>query len=177
MNVSIDLGNIWDMLSAVGTVGAVVLSMWLIRKESKTDISILIGFDYITHEISSGITGSSMDRMIKINAYNSEKKATGVSFIGFGVGIKKQSFLKRVFNKNNLEFSTYISTIDKLFENPEMELIEPGKMTKEYLMECQYLYDVGSSYAESNGDLLVTAEVQDFNGKRYYGKIIMGNPS
>lgn len=177
MNVSIDLGNIWDMLSAIGTVGAVVLSMWLIRKKSKTDISILIGFDYITHEMSNCISGSSMDKMLKINAYNSGRTATGVSFVGFGVGTKKKSFLKRIFNRNYTEFLTYKSTIDKLFENPEMELIEPGKMTKEYLMECKYLYDVGSSYAESNGDLLLTAEFQDFNGKKYYGKIILGSPS
>lgn len=29
MEISIDLGNIWEMLSAVGTLGAVIISLWL----------------------------------------------------------------------------------------------------------------------------------------------------
>lgn len=29
MEVSIDLGNIWEMLSAIGTLGAVIISLWL----------------------------------------------------------------------------------------------------------------------------------------------------
>lgn len=32
MNIIIDLGNIWEMLSAIGTIGAVVLSLWLSRR-------------------------------------------------------------------------------------------------------------------------------------------------
>lgn len=35
MNFSIDLGNLWEMLSALGTVGVVVISLWLARRTEK----------------------------------------------------------------------------------------------------------------------------------------------
>lgn len=35
IDISIDLGNVWEMLSAVGTIGAVVVSLWLAKRESK----------------------------------------------------------------------------------------------------------------------------------------------
>lgn len=29
MEIAIDLGNLWEMLSAIGTLGAVIISLWL----------------------------------------------------------------------------------------------------------------------------------------------------
>lgn len=29
LNITINLGNIWDALSAIGTVGAVIISLWI----------------------------------------------------------------------------------------------------------------------------------------------------
>ncbi|RSI41593.1 hypothetical protein [Streptococcus sanguinis] len=49
MKVIIDLGNIWEALSAIGTIGAVVVSLYLLRRDSinkvrvSTQAALLIG--------------------------------------------------------------------------------------------------------------------------------------
>ena len=40
MNVNIDLGNIWDAFSALGTVGAVVLSLLFAYVKKKKTIKV-----------------------------------------------------------------------------------------------------------------------------------------
>ncbi|EMC52195.1 hypothetical protein LGX01_04220 [Streptococcus mutans] len=40
MKVIIDLGNIWEALSAIGTIGAVVVSLYLSRKDSINKIRV-----------------------------------------------------------------------------------------------------------------------------------------
>lgn len=40
MNINIDFGNIWEALSAIGTIGAVALSLWLATREGKVDFSV-----------------------------------------------------------------------------------------------------------------------------------------
>lgn len=40
MNIIIDLGNVWDALSALGTIGAVGLSLWLATRDEKVDFSV-----------------------------------------------------------------------------------------------------------------------------------------
>ena len=36
MSISIDFGNFWDALSGIGTVAAVLFSLWLVRQENKS---------------------------------------------------------------------------------------------------------------------------------------------
>lgn len=40
MEVIIDLGNIWESLSAIGTIGAVVVSLYLSRKDSINKVRV-----------------------------------------------------------------------------------------------------------------------------------------
>ncbi|MGN8066463.1 hypothetical protein ACTCUF_07995 [Lactococcus lactis] len=42
MNINIDLGNIWEALSAVGTIGAVIVSLWLARKDGKKKFQVVL---------------------------------------------------------------------------------------------------------------------------------------
>ena len=42
---TINLGNIWDMLSAIGTIAAVVVSLYLAHKESGKHLKIIGGYD------------------------------------------------------------------------------------------------------------------------------------
>lgn len=43
--VTINLGNIWDMLSAIGTIAAVVVSLYLAHKESGKHLKVTGGYD------------------------------------------------------------------------------------------------------------------------------------
>lgn len=38
MSISIDFGNFWDALSGIGTVAAVIFSLWLVRQENRSKI-------------------------------------------------------------------------------------------------------------------------------------------
>jgi hypothetical protein len=40
LNVTIDFGNFWDMLSAIGTVFAVILSLWFSYKSNKPKLKM-----------------------------------------------------------------------------------------------------------------------------------------
>lgn len=43
--VTINLGNVWDMLSAIGTIGAVVVSLYLAHKDGDKHLKITGGYD------------------------------------------------------------------------------------------------------------------------------------
>lgn len=45
INVSIDFGNVWEILTAVGTVGAVIVSLYFSLKSNKKEISVIFGKD------------------------------------------------------------------------------------------------------------------------------------
>ncbi|VUX10764.1 Uncharacterised protein [Streptococcus constellatus] len=46
MQLILDLGNLWEMLSAIGTVGAVIISLWLARRTEKPSCYIYYCIDY-----------------------------------------------------------------------------------------------------------------------------------
>lgn len=43
INISIDFGNVWEILTAVGTVGAVIVSLYFSLKSNKKEISVILG--------------------------------------------------------------------------------------------------------------------------------------
>lgn len=46
INIDLDLGNLMEMLSAVGTIAAVIVSLWLARRESRIRVKFHVeGFD------------------------------------------------------------------------------------------------------------------------------------
>lgn len=51
LKVTIDFGNVWEVLSTIGTVAAVIVSLYLARRDAITKIKMtmertyLIGFD------------------------------------------------------------------------------------------------------------------------------------
>ena len=45
MTININLGNLWEMLSAIGTISAVVLSLFLAYKSSQRKININSSYD------------------------------------------------------------------------------------------------------------------------------------
>ncbi|NSR46070.1 hypothetical protein HRF80_10035, partial [Enterococcus faecalis] len=137
MNISIDLGNFWEMLSGLGTFGAVCLSMWIVRKESKVKIRLLLK-EELKKNKDNHSSFSNGDSLLKICAYNSGKTTVGIAFIGFGVGTKKKSFSIKNLMKNKKEIKTYIKYVDQIVDIPKLELIEPGRITEEYTIDKLY---------------------------------------
>lgn len=176
MDISIDLGNVWDMLSAVGTVGAVILSLWILRIENKKKINILIDSKIQTYE-KDGIISSNLDYIIQVRAYNFGKSTVGMLFIGFGVGVTKKNFFKRLFSNEDYKISTYVSTIDKILDSPTLEMIQPGQTSKKHQIQSKYIYDTSKKYIDSKGDLFVLSVFKDLDGKSHYGKIKIKNPT
>lgn len=177
MSINISLGNFWDMLSAIGTVGAVIFSLWLVRKDNKPVIRLMIGSRIKVNEEKRLITGSNLDRVIQVSAYNAGRVTVGISFIGFGVGIKKVPFLKRLRTRKKEEVTTHVKYLNQVLETPKLELIGPGKVTELHEIEWSYLYNTARKYSDIDGTLVVNAEFEDFNGRAYVQKIIMEKPS
>ncbi|MHC5375419.1 hypothetical protein ACYSNU_16745 [Enterococcus sp. LJL120] len=171
MKVNIELGNIWDMLGAFGTLGAVIVSLWLAKRETKTVIQIIGRLVFRTDKDEDGVVKSNLDRMIQVSAYNAGVQTIGISFLGFGVGLKKVSLFDRLIKRKREELTTHIEYMRDIFTSPELELLAPGKKTKVYEMEINYLYDVGKKYVEDDGTLLVYADFEDFRGKKYIKEI------
>ncbi|EMF0474890.1 hypothetical protein IBQ12_001235, partial [Enterococcus hirae] len=65
MNINIDLGNLWEMLSAVGTIGAVILSLVLALREKNRHITVLITTEqYSGHSYIITLCKSPMDAFL-----------------------------------------------------------------------------------------------------------------
>lgn len=45
MNVTIDLGSLWEMLSAIGTIGAVIVSLFLAFRASQPNLKVRVSLD------------------------------------------------------------------------------------------------------------------------------------
>lgn len=44
MKIVIDFGNIWEALSAIGTVGAVMVSLYLARRDTVNKVKVASSF-------------------------------------------------------------------------------------------------------------------------------------
>ena len=75
MDINIDFGNIWEALSAVGTIGAVVVSLWLARRDTKKKILV---------NLSSGIgMGIGSDLCLTLDAVNISDTHLEIEEVGF----------------------------------------------------------------------------------------------
>ncbi|WP_413487009.1 hypothetical protein [Carnobacterium maltaromaticum] len=45
ININIEFGNLWEVLTAIGTIGAVVVSLYFSLKSNKKEISVILGKD------------------------------------------------------------------------------------------------------------------------------------
>lgn len=45
VSIAIDLGNVWEMLSAIGTIGAVIVSLYLAFRESRSNLKVRVSID------------------------------------------------------------------------------------------------------------------------------------
>ncbi|MCC4119846.1 hypothetical protein [Lactococcus lactis] len=124
MNITIDFGNIWDALSAIGTIGAVIVSLWLATKEEKVNFSV---------ELSSALgirENNSVDETVYffVEAMNKSKFPLTVEEVGFSytkkskrLGLLDQRYLIEGSDTlptkvESLETAKYIFEQDKVIE-------------------------------------------------------------
>lgn len=77
MSLNVDLGNIWDMLSAIGTVGAVVISLVLSFREKRESIKVAI------------VSEPHNDKFYNISLSKNNTSAFQIEEIGFIKNYKK----------------------------------------------------------------------------------------
>lgn len=176
MSISIDFGNFWDALSGIGTVAAVIFSLWIVRRDSKVNIKLMIGSRLKIDEGNGLILGSDLDKIIHVQAYNAGTSTVGVSFIGFALGIKKKSFFESMITKNKKELTHRVGYLDNIMDSPKLELLGPGQATVHHEIEWKYLYGLGEKYIKEDGTLTAFAEFEDFTGKQYIQQIVLVKP-
>ncbi|MEQ7167271.1 hypothetical protein ABQD92_08605 [Enterococcus avium] len=157
-------GSLAEWMAAFGTIGAVWISLWLIFKENKTNISILVREVPLEKKVDDGIGGIDPSAtIIEVGAYNLGPKPVSISFLGFRVqGTKTE--------QNEGE---YIRTLDEIFDMPEMSFIQPGMMGNTYGSERNYLYSVGRKFIKEDHSLYLEAVFIDFEGKEHIGNIVL----
>lgn len=96
INIDLDLGNLWEMLSAVGTIAAVIVSLWLARRESRIRVKFHVeGFDQ-----PMNITTGSLEiftTIISFEFYNLSNYQISITSIRAIFLKKPASFLIRYF--------------------------------------------------------------------------------
>lgn len=102
INIDLDLGNLWEMLSAVGTIAAVIVSLWLARRESRIRVKFHVeGFD----EPMNITTGSrnNFTTIISFEFYNLSNYQISITSIR-AIFLKKPAiFLNRHFYPKTLK--------------------------------------------------------------------------
>lgn len=90
MTINIDLGNAWEMLSAIGTIGAVIISLYFSFRDQREKIRVNI------------ISDSWFDDHYVITLSKDHLSVFQINDIGYIYKFKKYS-LKSLWNDNYLE--------------------------------------------------------------------------
>ncbi|WKG34447.1 hypothetical protein [Lactococcus lactis] len=154
MNINIDFGNIWEALSAIGTIGAVALSLWLATREEKVDFSV---------SLSSGLgiryNNSTDDSpYLIINSLNKSKFPLTVEEVGFCID-KKDSKRLAVIDQRYLGEGS-----DKIPQK-----VEPLE-TARYVFDQDKIIELAKKTWGEN--IEIRAYVRDTTKKTHYSKKI-----
>ena len=154
MNIYIDFGNMWDALSAVGTIGAVALSLWLATRAEKVKFSVSL----------SGALGIQWDNNIDDSPYlfveplNKSKFPLTIEEVGFCHNKKDTKRLAVLDQRYLIEGSDTIS-----------KRVEPLETAK-YVFELDKIKELAKKTWGEN--IEIRAYVRDTTKKSHYSKKI-----
>ncbi|MGF2004093.1 hypothetical protein ACQUE4_09275 [Lactococcus lactis] len=153
MNIIIDLGNVWDALSALGTIGAVGLSLWLATRDGKVDFSVSLSS-------TLGILDNSIDNLpyLIIESLNKSKFPLTIEEVGFCID-KKDAKKLTVIDQSYL-----IEGSDKIPQK-----VEPLETAK-YIFEQDKVIKLAKKIWGEN--IEIRAYVRDTTKKTHYSKKI-----
>ncbi|MDT2872877.1 hypothetical protein P7H79_05775 [Lactococcus lactis] len=151
MNINIDFGNLWDALSAIGTIGAVIVSLWLASREQKIDFSV---------ELSSALgirDNDSVDESVYLYAevLNKSKFPLTVEEVGF-YNKKKSKRIVVLDQRYLVEGSDKIPT--------KVDTLETAK----YIFEQDKIVKLAKKTWGEN--VKIRAYVRDTTKKTHYSK-------
>ncbi|ARE11962.1 hypothetical protein UC317_1973 [Lactococcus lactis subsp. lactis] len=153
MNIIIDLGNVWDALSALGTIGAVGLSLWLATRDEKVDFSVSLSS-------ALGIRDNSIDNLpyLIIESLNKSKFPLTIEEVGFCIDKKDAKKLTVI------DHSYLIEGSDKIPQK-----VEPLETAK-YVFEQDKVIELAKKIWGEN--IEIRAYVRDTTKKTHYSKKI-----
>ncbi|MEE8882757.1 MAG: hypothetical protein SOI14_06400 [Lactococcus cremoris] len=153
MNIIIDLGNVWDALSALGTIGAVGLSLWLATRDEKVDFSVSLSS-------ALGIRDNSIDNLpyLIIESLNKSKFPLTIEEVGFCIDKKDAKKLTVI------DHSYLIEGSDKIPQK-----VEPLETAK-YVFEQDKVIELAKK--NWGGNIEIRAYVRDTTKKTHYSKKI-----
>lgn len=153
-------GSLAEWLSAIGTIGTVWVSLWIVFNEKK--VSVLIITDKTREKKKSGeITTIGRFKYVEAYAHNHGARPIAVLFMGFRpCGADKDEYIKR---------------LDNLLDNSEFEFIQPGMLGKKHYEDMDYLYEVGRKYIQKDKALYLEAVFIDINGKEHLKDIVISD--
>lgn len=149
--INIDLGNLWEMLSAIGTVGAVIISLFLVRADNKKDIKVKYSFAYLF-----STEKTSDDPSLAIELINNSKMKIKIK----EVGVIKKGHDKRLPFIRPSEGSSEIPVL--LDEQEDVSYYQPMYAIKQGIKDAGYKGRI-------------RAYAKDSTGKMYYSKKIKIN--
>lgn len=149
-------GSLAEWLSAIGTIGAVVVSLWLVQRKEKTKVEILIS-RYRKKIVNTGKDVYGAEHIIVVSAYNAGEKPISVNFRG----IRPLGFE---------DHDHYIEEPFDLLAPIELEFILPDGRGKIHEFNETYLIELSKKY-EEDGKIKLEVVFEDIYGKIYTANI------
>ncbi|TXU25093.1 Uncharacterised protein [Enterococcus faecium] len=151
-------GSLAEWLSALGTIGAVWVSLWIVFDEKKVNVLIIVDKTREQNKSESTIIGGKF-KYVEAYAHNYGTRPIAILFLGFRPqGADKDDYIKR---------------LDDLLDNPEIEFIPPGNLGKKHQEDIEYLLSAGQRYVNEDKSLHLEAVFIDIQGKEYLKDIII----
>lgn len=151
MNISIEFGNIWEALSAVGTIGAVGVSLWLAMREERSIFSVNL-------KTSFGITkDNSLTNapLLSIDAFNVSRHPLIIEEVGF---VKSKNGEKLVIYDSNI----FVDGSNGLNFKTE------SKASATYTLDLIHIQQ--ATHRQWGDNIKIRAYVRDSSGKKHFSK-------
>lgn len=151
MNISIDLGNVWEALSAVGTIGAVIISLWLARRDERRKLTVQV---YLSYGMKHDNTFEN-ESYISIDTFNEGKRPIIIEEVGF------------VKRKRGRKLTIIDSTIFKQGSSGLNYKVD-SNLSAMYILELENIKQ--SAQREWGEKVKIRAYVRDSSGKKHFSK-------
>ncbi len=149
MNININFGNIWEALSAIGTIGAVGVSLLLARRDSKKKILVNLSF-------AGGIgMGAESGFYLTLDAVNISDTTLEIEEIGF-------------FYKKTAKRLTILGTQALVEESAEIPYRVAPMSKAMYIIKSNNI--VTSAHNEWGENVRIKGYVRDSIGNMHFSK-------